>query len=70
MTRALLILLALTQLPALAENYYNRTGAYQGRAETDSHGNKRFYDKNGAYQGRMENGRFYDKNGAYRGRKQ
>ena len=65
MTRAILILLALTQLPALAENYYNRTGAYQGRTE-----NGRYYDRTGAYQGRQENGRFYDKNGAYRGRKQ
>ena len=65
-----ILLLCLLLLPALAENYYDRNGAYQGRTETDASGNKRFYDRNGAYQGRQENGRFYDKNGAYRGRKQ
>ena len=60
------LLLILLTLPALAQNYYDHTGAYQGRIDKDG----RFYDRNGAYQGRLENGRFYDKNGAYRGRKQ
>lgn len=70
MKTLLIPLLALALLPALAENYYDHNGAYQGRTETDSSGNKRFYDRNGAYRGRQENGRFYDQNGAYRGRKQ
>ena len=64
------ILFLLLTLPALAQNYYDRNGSYQGRVEKDSSGNLRFYDRSGAYQGQQQNGRFYDKNGSYRGRKQ
>ena len=49
MKKLLIPLLALLLLPALAENYYDRNGAYQGRQE-----NGRFYDKNGAYRGRKQ----------------
>ena len=47
MKKTLLILLL--ALPALAQNYYDRSGSYQGRQE-----NGRFYDKNGAYRGRKQ----------------
>ena len=69
MKKPLLLLLTLALLPALAENYYDRNGSYQGRTENDRNGNMRFYDRNGSYQGKQENGRFYDRNGAYRGQK-
>ena len=55
------LLLILLTLPALAQNYYDHTGAYQGRIDKDG----RFYDRTGAYQGRRDqNGRFYDRTGA------
>ena len=62
MKKALLLLLI--ALPALAQNYYDRSGSYQGRED-----NGRFYDRSGSYQGQQQNGRFYDKNGSYRGSK-
>ena len=47
MKKALLLLLL--TLPALAQNYYDRSGAYQGQQQ-----NGRFYDKNGSYRGRKQ----------------
>lgn len=63
LTVAFVAIMAMPQ--AAAQSFYDRTGSYIGKIES----NGSVYDRTGSYQGKIDsNGSVYDRTGSYKGK--